>query len=455
MNKRWISLAACGAIAAVTVCGFAACGPKEKEVIQVWGPGHEQTFIEGRLKAYQEAYEAATEEEYPYEIKFTDVGEDSAESKFANNAEACADVYHFASNMLMSLMSRAGLARLPSAEESRIRESELADVVEACEVGTGENAHLYAYPYTSDNGYCLFYDTDVITVDENTTIMDVIDACKAAGKQFIMPLTDGFYAASFIYGLGAEYNATYDEKGHFLSSSCNFGEQIPGSEYTYGQLGGEMLARLLSMSRDATGPDGIGDYRDTVIAGGNTEVNKAITSHEAGKEFGAAITGTWETYIIEANDLGTHYSAHALPKWKSEVDGQLHDWSAFIGYKLVGVNTYSKHLEEAHKIAAFLTSEESQTLHFENFFVGPANKKASEAALKDPKGIAYRAMNAQREHSVPQTSRPAAYWSSVQSFAEDLTNYFSSQKSDTLTNIEWLRQRAMALQTELTKSSQT
>ena len=62
--------------------------------------------------------------------------------------------------------------------------------------------------------------------------------------------------------------------------------------------------------------------------------------------------------------------------------------SSFAGYKMMGVNAYSKHVEWALKLAAWITSEENQTLRFEQRGQGPANVKvASSDAVENSPAI--------------------------------------------------------------------
>lgn len=423
MKKRWISLLLCGAVAATAACGFAACGEGGggggeggggegggSNQIMVWGPGHEQSFIEGRLNAYKAAYEAENGTAYPYELKFGDVGEDSAENKFTNNAAACADVYHFASNQLMSLMELGGLAQISPAMEERIKANDMGEVVAACKIGDG----YYAYPYTSDNGFCLFYDKNVVTMTAETTLEDVINMCKAAGKLFIMPLGDAFYVGSFIYGAGGDYTANYDANGHFVSSTTTFAQTKPGSQYSYGQLGGDELSWLWSLTEDP-------GYKAYILSGGNAQVNSALDNQSVG----AAVTGTWEATQFE-DALGSDFGASALPNWVSRLDGQTYPWIPFIGFKMIGVNPHSRHLAEAHRIAAFLSSEESQEAHFDSFLVGPSNKNVA-ALDKVKNSTAFKAITEQKAHYKLQAPCPQSYWNAMGSLTEDCKTLTADQ----------------------------
>ena len=85
--------------------------------------------------------------------------------------------------------------------------------------------------------------------------------------------------------------------------------------------------------------------------------------------------------------------------------------SSFAGYKMMGVNAYSKHVEWALKLAAWITSEENQTLRFEQRGQGPANVKAasSDAVENSP---AIMALLAQSEYASLQRVG-GNYWDPV------------------------------------------
>ena len=73
--------------------------------------------------------------------------------------------------------------------------------------------------------------------------------------------------------------------------------------------------------------------------------------------------------------LGNNYAATKLPTYT--VAGQQVQMSCYFGYKMLGVNPYSKNLDWAHKLAAYISNEENQKLRFEIRGQGPSNINAS------------------------------------------------------------------------------
>ena len=82
--------------------------------------------------------------------------------------------------------------------------------------------------------------------------------------------------------------------------------------------------------------------------------------------------------------------------------------SSFKGYKLFGVNPHSgDKIVEAHKLAAFLSSEAMQAERFEKYMVGPTNNVAANAVKDD---ATFAALNAQKQFAKDQTSVPSSFW---------------------------------------------
>ena len=75
--------------------------------------------------------------------------------------------------------------------------------------------------------------------------------------------------------------------------------------------------------------------------------------------------------------------------------------ASFKGYKMVGVNAYSKHTDWALKLADWITNEQNQKLRFEEREQGPCNN--NEAASDEVKNSpAIQALTAQSEYAVLQ-----------------------------------------------------
>ena len=109
--------------------------------------------------------------------------------------------------------------------------------------------------------------------------------------------------------------------------------------------------------------------------------------------------------------------------------------ASFKGYKMLGVNAYSKYPEWAAKLADWLTNEENQTLRFEERGQGPSNinAAASDAVNQSP---AIQAVLAQSEYGKLQRVGNA-YWTPCSNFGNTMaagnpTNQDLQEIMDTL-----------------------
>ena len=92
--------------------------------------------------------------------------------------------------------------------------------------------------------------------------------------------------------------------------------------------------------------------------------------------------------------------------------------ASFSGCKLIGVNSYSRHKDWAVKLAEWISSEDNQTLRFEQRGQGPSNIRAanSPAVQESP---AITALLAQSEFS--QLQRVGGkFWDPVTAFAASM-----------------------------------
>ena len=82
---------------------------------------------------------------------------------------------------------------------------------------------------------------------------------------------------------------------------------------------------------------------------------------------------------------------------------------SFAGYKLMGVNNYSKHKTDAMDFAEFYTNKESQIKHFEARGFVPTDIEArnSEKVQAD---VCAKAITAQLAHSKTQKGVPSTLW---------------------------------------------
>ena len=397
MKKRIASLIMGGALAAAAVIGFTGCGGSDKEdgkgggskKLTLWGPSAQQVSLQEMVNQFLKE-----NPDFGLKIELGVAGEGDAYGMMSNDVKSGADVFAYANDQLANLYSIGAVAKLTDSTVDSLKKANVEASVEAGKIADG----YYGYPYAADNGFFMYYDKSVVSEEQATSLEAVLDACKAKRKYLIYQFGTGWYAGSFIYGVGGSYSVKYD--GSTVSEiNCDFDQKPEGSQYSYGELGGQQLI-------DFKKHPGSQDGDDAVIA-----------SYLKGGKVGACITGTWNAGVIQEY-LKENYAATVLPKWTSSLDGKTYDWKSFAGYKLYGVNSFSKHLPEAHKLAAYLSSQAMQEKRFDDSAIGPSNKTVA-AMQKVQDNVAIAAINAQiATNSVIQTSMPQSYWTEMESFAK-------------------------------------
>ena len=391
MKKKPIALALSAAMVLSAGVMLAGCSgdpdpnpdPNEKENVSLvlWGPSQQQTMAEEMIEAFKAKYTDKN-----YSITYNVVSEADAAGTITTDVSAGADVYAFANDQLLVLQRAGALAQVGGSYLEDIRANNSASSVEAATF----DGRVYAYPYSDDNGYFLYYDKS--KVDSPETLAGILEDCAASGSKFIFDLDNSWYDAAFFFGAGASYEVTYNSDGSVNTVACDF------DDATKGTVAGKAMIELANSSAFLNGDD------------------NSITAELTGGTFGAAVSGTWNAKVI-SETLGENYAACKLPTF--EVDGQTYQMGSFAGCKLYGVNPTSDHLADAHRLAAFLSGEEMQQKRYDDMQIGPSNTKvAASDAVKA--NIALAALADQAQYATAQIAVPGGFWSAVEAFGQEV-----------------------------------
>lgn len=266
-----------------------------------------------------------------------------------NNA---ADVFTFPDDQLQSMVAAGALEPVENA--AQISSANLADAVEAATI----NGTLYAYPATADNGYFLYYNKKYFKDEDLNTLDSILAIAAENGKKMTMDFTFGWYLYSFFGNTGLDMHINEDG----ITNFCNWNS-------TEGDITGVEIAQAVL---DITSNPGF-------MGGGDTELNEGA----ANDTVIAGVSGVWNAVNMK-NVWGSDYGACKLPTYTC--DGKQIQMASFKGYKMIGVNYYSKHKQWAQKLADWMTNEENQTLRFTQRSQGPSNinAAASDEILKEP-----------------------------------------------------------------------
>ena len=346
-------------------------------------------------------------QEYAGQADFEITLEASADGETRNNVlgdiHNSADIFSMPDDQLYSLI--AGGALSPVVNQEQVKDANLDEAVDAASYkGT-----LYAYPYSADNGYFLYYDKNYFTEEDVKTMDGILAAAEAAEKKVSMEFNSGWYLYSFFGNTGLEFGINEDG----VTNYCNWNS-------TDGTIKGVDVAQALL---DITASPAFVAQAD----------GSFVTGIQEG-EIIAGISGVWNATSVKET-WGANYGACKLPTYTCK--GQQIQMSSFTGYKMFGVNAHSEHLAWAHKLADWLTNEENQTLRFVERSQGPSNKKAA-ASDEIGKVPAIAAVIEQSQYGNLQRVGNS-YWTACTTFADIIAagnpdNVPLQDLMDTLTN---------------------
>ncbi len=384
---------------ALTGCGNADAGnqtdtePADVEVQQDDGDGQLESgkvslrvwVEEANIENLQKMIDSF-EQKYAGQADFDITIEVSSDADTRNNVlgdiHNAADIFSMPDDQLYSLI--AGGALSPVENQSEVKAANLSEAVDAASY----NGTLYAYPYSADNGYFLYYNKAYLSEADVQTMDRILEVAAENEKKLSMEFNSGWYLYSFYGNTGMEFGINDDGVTNYCNWNTTEGS-IKGVDVT------QALIDIATHPGFIAQPDGSfveGIQDDSCIAG---------------------ISGVWNAVAVQ-EAWGNNYAACKLPTYTC--NGQQIQMSSFIGYKMFGVNAYSEHLAWAHKLADWITNEENQILRFEERNTGPSNAvaAASDTIAKVP---AIAAVIDQAQYGVLQRVGNS-YWNACTSYAD-------------------------------------
>ncbi len=370
-------------------------GGKETVTLTVWGAQEDQQMLKEMCDAY-----AKENSEKTYKFNFGVLGEGNSSDKILNDVEAGPDVFNFPSDRINTFYAAGALARIGGDVETRVKAENAEGAVDAATVKVNGEDHLYAFPVTGDNCYFLYYDKSVFKDPKDLVSLDrILDVAEAAGKKVHFKINDdGWYLASFFFAdEDLKYDVTYNDRMVEEKITVNFDSE-DGLD-------------VMKSIRHYVNRDGLVAQTD------DSKIIAAFTPDKNGKrEAAAAVSGTWNAATIKQL-LGENMGVCILPTVK--IDGEDMRLSGFMGYKLMGVNGYSKNKGEATKLAAYLTNEQNQLKRFKDRGFAPTNKKAAATTevVDDP---VISVVLEQAAYNRSQKNVPSTFWTPMASLITPL-----------------------------------
>ena len=349
-------------------------GPVE---LTVWGAEEDEELLRQIFDSFQEKYRGQAD----FRITYQPQSESHCTDVLMADLENGADVFAFADDQLNTLVAAGALE--PIEDPEPLRAANLPEAVYAASV----NDTLYAYPLTADNGYFLYYDKSVFSQEDIQSWDRMLDVAQAQGRKVSMEWSSGWYVYAFFGNTGLTVGLNDDG----ITNYCTWND-------AEGPIKGIDVAKAMTAMAGHPG------FLSTDDAGFLAGVRDGTIA--------AGVSGTWNAVAVE-EAWGSGFGAARLPSYTCA--GQEIPMAPFSGYKLIGVNAYSKHYTWAVRLAEWISNEKNQQLRFEMRRQGPANTKAAASAdVQDSPAIT--ALLEQSEFSCLQRIG-GNFWDPVSAFA--------------------------------------
>lgn len=357
--------------------------------LTVCGAEEDEELLSQIIGSFQEKYRGQAD----FNITYMPQSESSCTNALMADLEQGADVFAFADDQLNTLVAAGALEPVENAEA--VKKANLPEAVLAASV----NDTLYALPLTADNGYFLYYNKQYFSEDDIKSFDQMLTIAAENEKKISMEWSSGWY----VYSLFGNTGLTVGLNDDGITNYCTWNS-------TDGSIKGTDVARAM---------------QDIAMHPGFTSVDDA--GFLAGVKNGtiiAGVNGVWNSVALE-QAWGRNFGAAKLPSYRCA--GKQVQMASFSGYKLIGVNAYSKHREWAAKLAEWIANEENQKLRFQLRGQGPSNINAA-ASDEVQNSPAIAALLAQSEFSCLQRIG-GNFWDPVTAFTANILAGNPSGKS--------------------------
>lgn len=348
--------------------------------LTVWGAEEDEELLSQIIDGFQSEYSGQAE----FSITYMPQSESKCMDALMADLEQGADVFAFADDQLNALVAAGALEPVENPES--FKQSNLPEAVLAASV----NDTLYALPLTADNGYFLYYNKQYFSEEDIASFDRMQDIAAEHGKKVSMEWSSGWYVYSLFGSTGLTVGLNDDGITNYCTWNSTEGE-IKGTDVAQAMTA--MAGHPGFISTDDAGfLEGV--KNDSIIAG---------------------INGVWNAVAVE-EAWGSNFGAAKLPSYTCA--GREVQMTSFSGYKLIGVNAYSKHRKWAARLAEWIANEKNQKLRFQMRGQGPSNRNAasSEEVQNSP---AIAALLEQAEYSCLQRIG-GNFWEPVSVFTANI-----------------------------------
>lgn len=353
---------------------------------------------------------------YTINLKIDEVSEGDAATMMTQDVGSGADLYVFAQDQLAKLKTAGALTAITGDIGKAVKAETETDGIGAASI----NDKMYAYPFTSDNGYFLYYDKKFVSDEDAKDIEKIIADCEANDLKINYSIFgNGFYSASYFMATGCQSIWDMDATNNFTAYHDNY-----NSENGFIAAKGIQYLAAHNIFANSDDPSKFGRAKGGI---------------------GACVSGIWN-YQYALNALGADRLGCAEMPYFT-VDGTRHHISSFSGYKLLGVKpqTDKKRVSVCKRLARYLSCEICQVERFESVGWGPTNINAlGKDNVKNHPGL--KALRAQQPYSKPQVQCPSSWYGSVSSLAAAIK--FNSTDADIRAQLQLYEENLESLLTD-------
>ena len=299
------------------------------------------------------------------------------------------DLYFLGFDEIERLKNYNVLAK-PSDESAKIIADNNDEMsVEAASV----NGEIYAYPYSTNGGYFMYYDKRYIQESSLDSLEAIIKDCEDSERYFSFATEESWYSASWFFGAGCESTWKVNDKGEIVGVTDNFNSEK-------GIIAAKGMKKLLDSN--------------VYSSWSQTDAfNDAMPS-------AVCVSGIWG-YQNAKSILGDNLGVTDLPSFT--VDGESYHLGSFSTYKMLGIKPQTDEKRQAvlELMAEHFTNAESQKFRCEMGSVIPSNKEvqAMECVTSNPAMIASLE---QSRYSTPQGYIHGSWWDAMITLVNDVKN---------------------------------
>lgn len=154
-----------------------------KVALRVWVEEANIENLQKMIDSFEQKYAGQADFEITIEVS----SDADTRKNVLGDIHNAADIFSMPDDQLYSLI--AGGALSPVANQSEVKAANLSEAVDAASY----NGILYAYPYSADNGYFLYYNKAYLSESDVQTMDRILEVAAENEKKLSMELNSGWY----------------------------------------------------------------------------------------------------------------------------------------------------------------------------------------------------------------------------------------------------------------------